>query len=85
MMSKILDRLLRKKLNTFLSRAQSKITLGFDDSIPQGLNEKEKEMYLYCLRTAQIELYHALEDMKWKQVYDGRVPKHTTVTNGVVH
>ena len=66
-MGRILDRLLNKRLNNSLSYIQSKMTWGFDNSTPQGLNEKEKEMYLYCLRTVQVELYYALEDLKWKQ------------------
>jgi hypothetical protein len=65
-MTRILDRLLKKRLNSSLNRIQAKLSWGLPIDFPQGLNDKEKDMYSYCMRTVQMEVYNAIEDLKSK-------------------
>lgn len=54
----------RRSKIKFISHLQSRLTWGLTVEIPQGLNKKEIDMFMYSRHTILKDVYYELEKMK---------------------
>ena len=56
--------LTRKARNKLLSRVQARVGFGLMIEIPEGLNDKEIDMYMYFRHEILRQVYYAIEEMR---------------------
>lgn len=66
-MNKILNRLLKKKIDAAINHIQSKISWGLPDNSPKGLTLDELRMWTRSRYETQTQIFQLLEDLKWKK------------------
>jgi hypothetical protein len=56
--------MIRRSKIKLLNLLQSRLTWGLMVEIPQGLNEKEIDMFMYCRHSILKDVYYELEKIK---------------------
>lgn len=66
-MNKILDKILKRKIDAAINHMQAKISWGLPDNSPKGMSLDELRIWTRSRYETQHQIVQVLEELKWKK------------------